>query len=146
NRSSGGPVPGALRAGTAGRLPARLRHGHQAAWPWRRRSGSGPTLAMKALVFGASGVIGLAATRHFASLPGWEAVGVSRRTPADLGGATHLSVDLTDREHCQEVLGSLRDVTHVVYAALEERPGLVTGWRDRDLMERNLSMFRNALD
>ena len=36
----------------------------------------------KVVVFGASGVIGLAATRHFASLPGWEAVGVSRRRSA----------------------------------------------------------------
>ncbi|HEV8298568.1 MAG TPA: hypothetical protein VGQ20_14780 [Acidimicrobiales bacterium] len=37
-------------------------------------------------------------------------------------------------------------VTHVVYTALQERPGLVAGWHDRDLMDRNLAMFRNALD
>jgi nucleoside-diphosphate-sugar epimerase len=37
-------------------------------------------------------------------------------------------------------------VTHLVYAALFEKPGLVAGWRERDQMETNLRMFRNLLD
>jgi nucleoside-diphosphate-sugar epimerase len=38
------------------------------------------------------------------------------------------------------------DVTHLVYAALFEKPGLVAGWRERDQMETNLRMFRNLVD
>ncbi len=37
-------------------------------------------------------------------------------------------------------------MTHLVYAALFEKPGLVAGWRERDQMETNLQMFRNILD
>ena len=37
----------------------------------------------------------------------------------------------------------MADVTHVVYAALYEKPGLVQGWRERDQMETNLAMLRN---
>ena len=37
-------------------------------------------------------------------------------------------------------------VTHVVYAALQESDDLAAGWRDRELMERNLAMFSNALE
>ena len=33
------------------------------------------------LIAGASGVIGAAAVEHFASLPGWRVIGVSRRPP-----------------------------------------------------------------
>src|SRR5947209_7157498 len=101
---------------------------------------------MKTVVFGASGVVGLAAARRFASLPESEVVAVSRRRPDDLGGAFHLAVDLTDGEACRSAFGAMRDVTHVVYAALQETPGLVAGWRDRELMERNLRMFANAVD
>src|SRR4051812_4464214 len=101
---------------------------------------------MKTLVFGASGVVGLAAMRHFAALPDCDVIGVSRRRPNDLGGAHHVAVDLTDRSRCASVFGAMGDVTHVVYAALQESPGLVAGWRDRDLMQRNLEMFSNAVD
>ena len=103
-------------------------------------------MQVKVVVFGASGVIGLAATRHFASLPDWEVVAVSRRRPDDLGGAGHLALDLTDATACASANADLRGITHIVYAALQESPGLVPGWRDRELMEHNLDMFRHALD
>ena len=35
----------------------------------------------KVLVAGASGLVGYAAVRHFASLPDWDVVAVSRRAP-----------------------------------------------------------------
>ena len=38
------------------------------------------------------------------------------------------------------------DVTHVVYAALFEKPGLLPGWFERDQMETNQLMLRNLLD
>src|SRR5262245_53523769 len=79
-------------------------------------------------------------------LPGWGVVGISRRVPPGLERAAIVSVDLLDRARCADVFGAMRDVTHVVYAALFEKPGLVAGWRERDQMETNLRMFANLLD
>ncbi len=100
----------------------------------------------KVLVAGASGLVGFAAVKHFAQLPDWEAVGVSRRIPPGLEGATLVSVDLLDKARCAEVFSQMRDVTHVVYAALYEKPGLVRGWQERDQMETNLAMLRNLFE
>jgi nucleoside-diphosphate-sugar epimerase len=100
----------------------------------------------KVLVAGASGVVGWAAVQHFARLPGWQVVGLSRRIPGRVPGATLLSLDLTDHEACARAVGELGDVTHVVYAALREKPGLVQGWLDDDQMQTNLRMLQNILD
>ena len=101
--------------------------------------------AGKVMVAGASGVIGSAAVRHF-SRQGWDVLAVSRRAPYDLAGATHVSVDLTDATACRYAFGELRGVTHLVYAALLELPGLVTGWTDRGQMDTNLHMLGNVID
>ena len=98
------------------------------------------------LVAGASGVVGYSAVRHFLGVPGCEVVGLSRRLPLDLDGAALISVDLGDAEACRAVVAEHLDVTHLVYAALFEKPGLVAGWQERDQMETNLRMFRNLLD
>jgi nucleoside-diphosphate-sugar epimerase len=100
----------------------------------------------KILIAGASGLVGFAAVKHFSQLPDWEAVGVSRRIPPGLEGAPLLSVDLTDKARCADVFGQMHDVTHLVYAALYEKPGLVQGWRERDQMETNLNMLRNLFE
>jgi nucleoside-diphosphate-sugar epimerase len=100
----------------------------------------------KVLVAGASGLVGHAAVRHFASLPGWEVVGVSRRVPGDIEGAQLLSVDLLDEDACRQVFGSMGDVTHLVYAALQETPGLFAGWLDEENIERNGTMLRNLFE
>jgi nucleoside-diphosphate-sugar epimerase len=100
----------------------------------------------KVLVAGASGLVGFAAVKHFAHLPDWEAVGVSRRLPPGLEGATLISVDLMDKARCADIFGQMRDVTHVVYAALYEKPGLVRGWQERDQMETNLAMLQNLFE
>jgi len=97
----------------------------------------------KVLVAGASGLVGHAAVRHFASLADCEVVAVSRRIPAPVGGAKFLSVDLLDQRRCREVFGQMSDVTHVVYAAVNEKPGLMEGWRDREQMQTNLAMLQN---
>ena len=87
------------------------------------------------LIAGVSGLVGFAAAQHFVRLPDWRVIAVSRRLPDGLEGAELLSVDLTERARCAELFGRMRDVTHVVYAALYEKPGLVRGWRERDQME-----------
>ena len=100
------------------------------------------------LIVGASGVIGAAAVEHFASLPGWRVLGLSRRRP-DVPAETpfdHLGVDLKDAAACQAAAERLGEVTHVVYAALFEKPGLVAGWYEQDQMQTNLAMMRNLMD
>ncbi|MCG8424052.1 MAG: NAD-dependent epimerase/dehydratase family protein [Proteobacteria bacterium] len=101
----------------------------------------------KILIAGGTGLVGSAVVRHFEQIPDWEVVAVSRRRPAGLRRATHVSVDLEDAAHCAEVFGAMTDVTHVCYAALYEVAGqLIQGWRARDQMQTNLAMLRNLFD
>ena len=96
------------------------------------------------LVAGATGLVGEAAVAQFAAA-GWDVIAVSRREPEPVGRFRHIAVDLTDAEACRAAFGSLSAVTHVVYAALYEKPGLIAGWREADQMETNLSMLRNLM-
>jgi nucleoside-diphosphate-sugar epimerase len=98
------------------------------------------------LVVGASGVVGLSALRHFAPQPGCSVIGVSRRPPPGIDDRLWVGVDLMDRAQCEAVFGAMRDVTHVVYTALFEKPGLVSGWADEEHSAINLAMFRNVID
>jgi nucleoside-diphosphate-sugar epimerase len=98
---------------------------------------------MKMLVAGASGLVGYAAVKHFASL-GWEVVGISRRIREQVEGATFVSVDLTNAEECRRVFGEMQDITHVVYAALRDGAHRIAS--ERDYTEGNLSMLRNFLE
>lgn len=100
----------------------------------------------KVLVAGASGLVGHAAVRHFAKLPDYEVVAVSRRVPDAVPGAQFLSVDLLDQGRCAEVFGRMSDVTDLVYAAVNEKPGLMEGWLDREQMQTNLTMLRNLFE
>jgi nucleoside-diphosphate-sugar epimerase len=100
----------------------------------------------KVLVAGASGLVGHAAVRHFAKLPDCEVVAVSRRVPDAVAGAQFISVDLLDSRHCAEVFASMSDVTHLIYAAVNEKPGLMEGWLDRQQMQTNLAMLRNLFE
>ena len=99
----------------------------------------------KVLIAGASGVVGAAAVDAFLA-DGWEVVALSRRRPELVHERpyTHLSVDLRDAAASRAALGALTGVTHVVYAALFEKPGLIAGWSERDQMETNLAMLQNC--
>src|SRR5262245_51187170 len=107
---------------------------------------TGPSMARTVLVAGASGLVGFATARHFARLPGWSVVAVSRRRPEGLDGVELVSVDLTDRARCVEVFGAMPGVTHVVYAALYEKPGLYRGWREHDQMQTHRTMLENFFE
>jgi nucleoside-diphosphate-sugar epimerase len=99
------------------------------------------------LVVGASGLVGTAAVERFLS-DGAEVIALSRRRP-ELDSDRqfrHLSVDLRAADDCRSAAGSLREVTHVVYAAVHELPGLVPGWSDAEQMSTNESMLRNLLE
>ena len=71
---------------------------------------------------------------------------VSRTRPLDTWGAEFVAADLFDRDACRALFGQMTDVTHLVYAALYERPRLVEGWRHAQQIEINAHMFRNVLD
>jgi nucleoside-diphosphate-sugar epimerase len=104
-------------------------------------------MARKVLVAGASGLVGMAAVRRFAAAGGWEVVGLSRRAPAPIEGATFVSLDLLDPAACEAVLERIGPgTTHLVYAALQELPGLAEGWIDPATIERNGAMLRHLVD
>lgn len=101
----------------------------------------------KILVAGASGVVGASAVDEFLA-QGWDVVALSRRRPevANARPFEHLAVDLRDAAASRAALSRLSDITHVVYAALFEKPGLIAGWSDLDQMRTNLAMLTNCLE
>jgi nucleoside-diphosphate-sugar epimerase len=100
------------------------------------------------LIVGASGVVGHSAVEAFLAEADHEVISVSRRRPDIAGGRPfrHISADLRDADACRDAFGSLGEVTHVVYAALYEKPGLIAGWSERDQMQANLAMLRNVME
>ena len=98
------------------------------------------------LIAGATGIVGNAAIEHFSALPGWEVVSLSRRAPPAREGVRHLFVDLADIDACRQQLRSEPGITHVLYAALYEKPDLLAGWIDPEQIEKNRSMLGNLLD
>ncbi|ANK82613.1 SDR family oxidoreductase [Minwuia thermotolerans] len=100
----------------------------------------------KILIAGASGLVGYAAIKHFTARPDAEVIVVSRRQPPELHGARFIALDLFDAGSCATTAADLADVTHVVYAAVYEKPGLLDGWRERDHIETNARMLRNLME
>ena len=100
------------------------------------------------LIAGASGVVGQAAVEHFAASGRWQVIALSRRRPDVAEGLSfrHLSIDLRDAAACRAAASELAQVTHLVYAALHELPGLVAGWREAEQMTTNEAMLCNLLD
>lgn len=95
---------------------------------------------------GASGLVGTAAALAFRDA-GFDVIALSRRVPELLAGrgCRHLALDLRDAAACRAAAADLRHVTHVVYAAVYELPGLIAGWTDPEQIETNGRMLRNLL-
>src|SRR5579872_4495265 len=98
------------------------------------------------LIAGASGLVGVAATKHFAADPECDIVLVSRRRPHDLYGARFVAADLSDDGDCARLRAEVGGITHLVYAALHERPELIAGWRDEAQIRTNDRMLRRLFD
>src|ERR1700712_4175821 len=90
------------------------------------------------LVAGAGGLVGRATIDQYRAEGGWEILALSRTAPEPPTGAAHLAVDLTDRAACTAHLGEIRGVTHIVFAALFEKPDLTDGWLETDQIAVNL--------
>jgi nucleoside-diphosphate-sugar epimerase len=101
----------------------------------------------KAVIFGALGLVGRAVIRALETRADWQVVAVSRRTPDFPTRAEFVSLDLTNAAACRAEFAEARyaDVSHVIYAALHERPELIAGWRDPQQIATNAAMFENAL-
>ena len=99
------------------------------------------------LVAGASGLVGTGVLESFLDAD-WRAVTVSRRVPEPVTSRPyrHLGVDLRDKAACAAACRDLGNVTHVVFTALHEVPGLFDGWRDEANMQLNLAMLANLLE
>ena len=98
------------------------------------------------LIAGAGGLVGRATIDRYLTQGGWDVIALSRRAPEPATGAAHITVDLADAESCRARLGELRGVTHIVYAALFEKPDLTQGWLEDDQIATNLAMLTNLID
>ena len=94
----------------------------------------------RALVVGATGVVGRNMMRHLASRGDWDVTAVSRRTPDFPGTYDHISVDLLDRADTAAKLGRPLGITHVFYSAYVERATWAEGTAP------NIAMLVNVLD
>ena len=93
-----------------------------------------------ALVVGAQGVIGRNLVDHLATLGDWDVIGLSRRGGEAAGRVRHVAVDLLDRDDAATSWAASRDVTHIFYAAYQDRPT----WAE--LVAPNLAMLVNVVD
>jgi nucleoside-diphosphate-sugar epimerase len=93
-----------------------------------------------ALIVGANGVIGGNLVAHLSALPDWEIIGLSRRGGSSSDRIRYIAVDLLDSQDTQAKLATLKDVTHIFYAAYQDRPS----WAE--LVAPNLAMLVNVVD
>ena len=94
----------------------------------------------KALIAGATGVVGRNLLRHLLTLDDWDVIAVCRRKPDVEGRYEHVAVDLLDRAQTFETLKGPRGVTHVFFSAYIERPT----WAE--MVAPNQTMLVNLMD
>jgi nucleoside-diphosphate-sugar epimerase len=93
-----------------------------------------------ALVVGANGVIGTNLINHLLEMKEWDIIGLSRRGGTGQGKLRYIALDLLDPEQCQLKLSELKGVTHIFYAAFQDRPT----WAE--LVAPNLAMLVNVVN
>ncbi len=94
----------------------------------------------KALIVGATGLIGQRLTAHLVQTGRWDLVGLCRN-PDKPSPIPLVAVDLTDRDDCRRALAALHDVTHVFYTARFDHPEGV-----HESVDINAAMLRNVVD
>jgi len=96
----------------------------------------------KALIAGATGVVGRNLLKHLLATGGWEITALSRRKPDLQGAYKHIAVDLMDAVQCKAMLGHLTDVTHIFFAAVTTDPDAMAP----ALVSNNLALLRNVVE
>jgi nucleoside-diphosphate-sugar epimerase len=92
-----------------------------------------------ALVAGANGVVGRRLIEELATRGDWRVIGLGRRASVPIPGVQMLGVDLLDAADVARVLGPHLGVTHLFYAAYQDRPT----WAE--LVPPNVAMLDNVL-
>jgi nucleoside-diphosphate-sugar epimerase len=90
----------------------------------------------RALVVGASGIVGDALVRHLAA-NGWRTDGLARRPPLDIAGVEPLAADLRDEAALRAALAPLQP-THVFIATWLRQPTEAENIKVNGTMVRNL--------
>ena len=93
-----------------------------------------------ALVVGANGVIGRNLIDYLRSTGNWDIIGLSRRGGESQGGLRYIAVDLLDKNNTLAQLSNLTGVTHIFYAAYQDKPS----WAE--LVAPNLAMLVNVVE
>lgn len=99
-----------------------------------------PVMRKIALVVGANGVIGRNLIDHLAALPDWDVIGLSRRGGEPNGRVQYVAVDLLNKDDINAKMSSFTEVTHIFYAAYQDRPT----WAE--LVQPNLAMLVNIVE
>lgn len=104
-------------------------------------------MAQRALIVGASGLIGDACMRAFVE-GGHDVITMSRRpiTNAASSVVRQILIDVYERSAVADAIANLGRVDFIVYAAVYEQSNLVQGWTSVDQMRVNLDMLSNVLD
>ncbi|MEJ1118242.1 SDR family oxidoreductase [Phyllobacterium sp. CCNWLW109] len=94
----------------------------------------------QAVVVGANGIIGSNLIAHLVELGDWDIVGLSRRGGETVGKVSHIAVDLLNAAEAKAKLSHLTNITHIFYAAYQDRPS----WAE--LVAPNLAMLVNVVN
>jgi nucleoside-diphosphate-sugar epimerase len=100
----------------------------------------------RVLVVGGLGLVGRAAVEVLGERDDLEVIGLSRRAPDAELDARWVTADLADLPALRAGLQAVGPITHVIYAALHEKPQLAAGWLEADHIARNTLMLGNLLD
>ncbi|GAA4169640.1 SDR family oxidoreductase [Sphingobacterium ginsenosidimutans] len=97
------------------------------------------TIKNTALIVGANGVISTNLIEHLSSLGNWDIIGLSRRGGTDHDHVRYVAVDLLDLTDTVNKLSALTNVTHIFYAAYQDKDSWAA------LVEPNLRMLVNVI-
>ena len=94
----------------------------------------------KALVVGATGMVGTRLVEHLAA-NAWPVLGLCRKPPNNSGPVNYVGADLLNIDECNHMLSDAKDVSHIFYAARAKH-----GEGGIEPVEENLKMLRNVVD
>src|SRR5690349_15686835 len=99
-----------------------------------------------ALVVGDTGLVGTNLVSHLTDLKDWRVLGASRGAARSDSRFEHVSLDLTDVEHCRQALAAYSDVTHVFWTARLKGTTFDTPDSQSATQRMNVEILANLLD